>query len=47
VYGVTTLSKWSCEPAPKKTLKLNTPVSSLFQVCPSLSFNYGIRVERL
>ena len=22
----------------KKTLKLNTPVSSLLQVCPSLSF---------
>jgi hypothetical protein len=27
-----------CEQASKKTLKLNTPVSSLLQVCPSLTF---------
>jgi hypothetical protein len=30
----------------KKTLKLNTPVSSLLQVCPSLNFNCGIRVQQ-
>ena len=29
--------------APKRTLNLNTPVSSLLQVCPLLIFNCGIR----
>ena len=38
VRCVTTVSKCSCEPAPKKTLKLNSRVSSLLQVCPSLTF---------
>jgi hypothetical protein len=46
VRCVTTLSKWRLRAGVKKTLKLNTPVSSLLQVCPSLSFNCGIRVKR-
>jgi hypothetical protein len=43
-----TLSKWDGEPGQKRTLQLNTPVSSLLQVCSSLKarrFNCGIRVE--
>jgi hypothetical protein len=38
VRCITTLRKWSCEPAPKKTLKLNGRVSSLLQVCPLAHF---------
>jgi hypothetical protein len=38
-------STWRRQASAKKTLKLHTPVSSLLQVRPSLSFYGGIRVE--
>jgi hypothetical protein len=38
VQCVTTVSKWKRRAGAKKALKLNTPVSSLLQFCPSLTF---------
>jgi hypothetical protein len=39
------LSEWRRRTGAKKTLKVNSRVSSLLQVCPSLTVNYGIRVQ--
>jgi hypothetical protein len=45
VRCVTTVSKWSCEPEPKKTLKLTVECLRCSRFVPSSFFNCGIRLN--
>jgi hypothetical protein len=45
VRCVTTVSKWSCEPEPKKTLKLTVECLHCSWFAPSSLFNCRIRAE--